>query len=245
MPPLAVTVASPSSPCVRSPLRQWCLEALLLQFGNGGLRMGRLLGLHCEYHQRWEEAVEHYEGILHADATNITAYKRLIAVAKSRGKVDDAISRLVKYTKTFAADETGWLELCDTYVEQQQTELAAFCVEECILIAPENHQYHTRYADVSSTRQSHSWRSTGLCVECGRLTIVSLCLCVVVVAVREWTARFGAAVLRSVSGAEAHQQPARSVRTHHGSQHTCTCGMPHLSASLERHTHSLTLHPCR
>ena len=135
---------------------QWCLEALLLKFGSSGLRMSRLLGLHCEYHQRWEEAVEHYEAILAADPTNITAYKRLIAVAKSRGKVDDAISRLVRYTKTFAADETGWVELCDLYVQQQQMELAGFAMEECILIAPENHQYHTRYAEVSTEAASQT-----------------------------------------------------------------------------------------
>ena len=132
---------------------QWCLEALLLKFGNAGLRMRRLLGLHCEYHQRWEEAVDHYEAVLAADPTSIPAHKRLIAVAKSRGKVDDAIARLVKYTRTFAADEAGWLDLCDLYVQQQQTDLAAFCMEECILCTPENHQYHTRYAEVS-TKQS-------------------------------------------------------------------------------------------
>ena len=130
---------------------QWCLEALLLKFGNGGLRMSRLLALHCEYHQRWEEAVEAYEKVLQSDATNIVAYKRLIAVAKARGKIDEAIERLVKYTKTFAADEAGWLDLCDLYVQQQQMDFAAFCMEECILATPENHQYHTRYAEVTST----------------------------------------------------------------------------------------------
>jgi tetratricopeptide (TPR) repeat protein len=114
--------------------------------------MRRLLGMHCEYHCRWEEAVEQYETILQQDPSNLTAHKRLIAVARARGRQDEAISRLVRYTKTFASEESGWLELCERYVEQHQDDLAAFCAEELLLITPENHLYHTRYAEVSSRR---------------------------------------------------------------------------------------------
>lgn len=129
-----------------------------MQFGNSGLRMRRLVGLNYEYHSQWEDAREQYDAILIADPTNLNAHKRLIALAKARGKTDDAIARLVKYTKTFAADEGGWVDLCDVYVEQQQMELAAFCMEECILIAPENHRYHTRYAEVSVRQHRWGWR---------------------------------------------------------------------------------------
>ena len=140
-------LTSPSS-LLSLPSVQWALEALLLKFNNTGLRVSRLIGMHCEYHGRWDEAAEHYEAVLSADPTHIGAWKRLIAVAKARGKVDDAIARLVRYTKTFAADEAGWLELCDLYVQQQQVELAQFCMEELILLAPEHCLYHTRYAEL-------------------------------------------------------------------------------------------------
>ena len=59
-----LTIVLPSVCC-----RQWCLENLLHKFGNTGLRMTRLLGLHCEYQQRYDEAAEHYAAILAADPT--------------------------------------------------------------------------------------------------------------------------------------------------------------------------------
>ena len=127
---------------------QWCLETLLHRFGNGGLRMSRLLGLHCEYKQRWDEAAEHYNHILAADPTNIAAHKRLIALAKSRGQSEAAIALLSKYTKLFASDEAGWLELSLLYAQQQAWELAAFCYEELLLLVPEQPLYHTRYAEL-------------------------------------------------------------------------------------------------
>ena len=127
---------------------QWCLESLLHQFGDKGLRMSRLLGLHCEYKQRWDDAAEQYNAILAADPTNIAAHKRLIALAKARNQHEQAIQLLTKYTKLFASDESGWAELSLLYVQQQAWELAAFCYEELLLLVPEHPLYHCRYAEL-------------------------------------------------------------------------------------------------
>ena len=127
---------------------QWCLESLLHQFGNKGLRMTRLLGLHCEYKQRYDEAAEHYNTILAADPTNIAAHKRQIALAKARNNTEQAIQLLSRYTKLFASDESGWSELSLLYVQQQAWELAAFCYEELLLLVPEHPLYHCRYAEL-------------------------------------------------------------------------------------------------
>jgi len=133
---------------VLRPSSQWCLETLLHKFGNSGLRMSRLLGLHCEYKQRWDEAAEHYAAILQADPTNIAAHKRTIALAKSRNNTEQAITLLTRYTKLFASDEAGWTELALLYCQQQAWELAAFCYEELLLLVPEQPLYHCRYAEL-------------------------------------------------------------------------------------------------
>ena len=110
--------------------------------------MSRLLGLHCEYKQRWDEAAEHYNAILAADPTNITAHKRTIALAKARNNTEQAITLLTRYTKLFASDEAGWTELSLLYCQQQAWELAAFCYEELLLLVPEQPLYHCRYAEL-------------------------------------------------------------------------------------------------
>lgn len=110
--------------------------------------MSRLLGLHCEYKQRYEEAADHYNAILAADPTNIAAHKRNIALAKAQHNTPQAITLLTRYTKLFASDESGWVELSLLYVAQQAWELAAFCYEELLLLVPEQPLYHCRYAEL-------------------------------------------------------------------------------------------------
>ena len=45
-------------------------------------------------------------------------------------------------------DFDGWMELCDMYLQLQQYEKAAFCVEELIMSNPHNHLYHQKFAEV-------------------------------------------------------------------------------------------------
>lgn len=49
----------------------------------------------------------------------------------------------------FMSDFDAWMELCDLYLQLQDYEKAAFCMEELIMSNPHNHLFHQRYAEVS------------------------------------------------------------------------------------------------
>jgi tetratricopeptide (TPR) repeat protein len=97
------------------------------------------------------------------------AAKRQIAVLKSRGKYQEAISALVTLLDTYHSDQEGWMELCDLYLEQymyvfgnqfthytgctltniHRYAQALFCLEEIILMQPHNSGLHLKYAEVN------------------------------------------------------------------------------------------------
>ena len=52
------------------------------------------------------------------------------------------------------ADQEAWMELSDLYINQQEWNKAAFCVEELILHSPFNHLYLQRYAEIKYTQVS-------------------------------------------------------------------------------------------
>merc|ERR1711973_713279 len=56
------------------------------------------------------------------------------------------------YLKFFMADQEAWMELSDLYINQQEWNKAAFCVEELILHSPFNHLYLQRYAEIKYTQ---------------------------------------------------------------------------------------------
>ena len=47
------------------------------------------------------------------------------------------------------SDFDAWMELADLYLQLQDYEKAAFCLEELIMSNPHNHLFHQRYAEVS------------------------------------------------------------------------------------------------
>lgn len=46
------------------------------------------------------------------------------------------------------SDQEGWHELCDLYLQEQDFNKAAICMEELILHNPHNHLLHQRYAEI-------------------------------------------------------------------------------------------------
>ena len=46
----------------------------------------------------------------------------------------------------------AWNELCDLYLREFDFAKAAFCMEELIVLNPNNHLYHLKYADVSVSK---------------------------------------------------------------------------------------------
>jgi len=117
----------------------------------GSSRVARLRGLEAEARGRYEDAEHIYQQLLEKDPTNIGAARRQIAVQKAQGRTGAAIALLTQFVRAHASDESAWLELSEMYCLTQQYELAAFALEELLLLTPENYLYHTRYAELAAT----------------------------------------------------------------------------------------------
>jgi len=76
--------------------------------------------------------------------------KRRVAVLESMGNTTAAAQALVEYLALYSSDGDAWLQLGKIYLVDSQYRKAAFCYEELLLLAPTNHVFHTKYADVSA-----------------------------------------------------------------------------------------------
>ncbi|KAJ1569946.1 ER membrane complex subunit 2 [Nowakowskiella sp. JEL0078] len=111
-------------------------------------RSARLQGLYYEATGDYESALEIYK---EADDTIVALKKRLVPVFILLGRRQEAIEFLVKYLDTFMSDVEAWSELESLYFGENSYQQAAFCVEELMLLRPQNHLYHIRYADIMYT----------------------------------------------------------------------------------------------
>ncbi|KAJ2629043.1 tetratricopeptide repeat domain-containing protein [Coemansia sp. RSA 1694] len=118
---------------------------------NGSQRVKRLSGLVKEALGQSDEAHALYTEMLDKDATNVLASKRLIALLKAQGHIQQAIKELVTYLDTHGNDFEAWLELAHLYLAQHMYPQAAFCLEEVILQQPANHYFHLHYAELQYT----------------------------------------------------------------------------------------------
>jgi tetratricopeptide (TPR) repeat protein len=114
-------------------------------------RVKRLEGLNLEATGHSKEAMELYDKILNDDPSDAFAWKRKVCVWKSNADTDNAIKELNAYLKIFASDSNSWQELADLYIGSCRYELAKFCMEELIMLCPENYLYHLQYAEVLYT----------------------------------------------------------------------------------------------
>lgn len=105
-----------------------------------------------------------YEAILEADPSNVTAMKRRVCVYRAQNNNRLAVRELNAYLSLYSTDSSAWQELTQLYIEQEKLELAKFCVEELILLHPENYLYHLQYAElchsisISTNKDSHDNR---------------------------------------------------------------------------------------
>ncbi|KAJ3178953.1 ER membrane complex subunit 2 [Geranomyces variabilis] len=128
------------------------LSVIEKQFSfDESVRVQRLHGLLAEAHGDFARAVEIYSAALEKDETNVLIYKRVVAVLVSQGKRAEAIEKLVAYVDAFMQDVEGWTELAALYLEENMLPQAQFCFEELLLLRPQNHLYHVRYAEVLYT----------------------------------------------------------------------------------------------
>jgi len=121
------------------------------QFGDSGVRVKRLMGLHKEAQGKWKEAEQIYKLMLDEDPVNSMAMKRQIAIRKAIGDPNATIKLLNEYLKIFMGDVEVWQELADVYMDQQMYKNAAFCYEELLLAMPGNYHLHSKYAEILYT----------------------------------------------------------------------------------------------
>ncbi|TPX67749.1 hypothetical protein SpCBS45565_g03662 [Spizellomyces sp. 'palustris'] len=118
---------------------------------KSSVRVQRLYGLLKEAEGDFDKAIEIYQAALEQDEINVLTHKRLVAVLSSQGKRTEAIERLVTYVDAFMQDVEAWAELASLYIGESMYQQAAFCFEELLLLRPQNHLYHIRYADLLYT----------------------------------------------------------------------------------------------
>ncbi|KAG0221305.1 hypothetical protein B0O80DRAFT_532888 [Mortierella sp. GBAus27b] len=128
-------------------LAQRCIQALEKKF-PGSARVHRLHGMQLEAAGNLSQAAEIYKAILQEDETNVLAAKRQVMVLRSMGSHSEAIGALVKYLDVNYTDFEGWLQLGDLYLEELMYSQAAFCMEEVIMLQPQNHIFHLKYAEI-------------------------------------------------------------------------------------------------
>ncbi|KAF5286845.1 hypothetical protein FQA39_LY00378 [Lamprigera yunnana] len=137
--------------CYHIPTVDYCIKLLSNEFPHS-MRVKKYCAMRFEAQERYDDALKVLESIIKKDETNSAPRKRKIAILKAQGKNIEAIKELVDYLKIFMADTEGWQELSDLYLNEQDYNKAAFCVEELILHNPHNHLLHQRYADIRYTQ---------------------------------------------------------------------------------------------
>lgn len=130
------------------------LKLMNIQFPRS-LRVKKLYGMLTEQLGDFAEANKIYDEILSENPTFADVQKRQIAVLRAMGDSALAAQHLVEYLKVFSADDQGWLELAEIYQSMGKLDLAKFCLEELILLTPENYMYHLRYAEMLYSVASH------------------------------------------------------------------------------------------
>ncbi|KAJ3121087.1 ER membrane complex subunit 2 [Nowakowskiella sp. JEL0407] len=125
------------------------LEKICEKFSpDSSIRSAKLMGMFYEYKKEWAKAMEIY---IEKDDTSMVLKKRLVAVLLAQGRREEAISTLTTYLDTFMSDVEAWTQLSSLYLAENLYQKAAFCVEELILLKPNNHHNHIRYADIMYT----------------------------------------------------------------------------------------------
>eukprot|EP00462_Mataza_sp_D1_P026252 CAMPEP_0175148716 /NCGR_PEP_ID=MMETSP0087-20121206/16795_1 /TAXON_ID=136419 /ORGANISM="Unknown Unknown, Strain D1" /LENGTH=265 /DNA_ID=CAMNT_0016434233 /DNA_START=36 /DNA_END=830 /DNA_ORIENTATION=- len=136
-------------------VRDMCLQALKKRFPDS-TRVMILEGMRSEAHGEYSVAQRVYEEVLQKDSVNIPAFKRLVALQKATGNTSAAIEQLNKYLLVFSSDQQAWQELSELYLSLGKHDLAKFCMEEILLIQPDNHLHHLQYAELLYTIGSSS-----------------------------------------------------------------------------------------
>ncbi|KAL2888724.1 TPR repeat protein oca3 [Ceratocystis lukuohia] len=131
------------------------LERLVRRFGDDNERIMALEGLFKEAVAKTpaqlESILNDYVVILESSqgvSLNIPIAKRRIALARSMGRVSDAISYINELLKITPTDAEAWAELADMYLSQGLYGQAIYSFEEVLVLAPNAWNVYARLGEV-------------------------------------------------------------------------------------------------
>ncbi|KKA26034.1 hypothetical protein TD95_000321 [Thielaviopsis punctulata] len=134
---------------------QKIIERLTKRFGDSNERVMALQGLvkeaKAESEAELDAILNGYLDILRENegsSLNIPIAKRRIALARSLGRVSDAISYAVKLLEVTPTDAEAWSELGDMYLSQGLYGQAIYALEEVLILAPNAWNMYARLAEV-------------------------------------------------------------------------------------------------
>ena len=108
----------------------------------------RLLAMTHEASHDQDKAREIYNELLTINPSDTHTLKRLIALERDQGHLNETIVLLNKYLEVNQQDGEAWLELTDLYLSRQNYEKAQFCYEEILTMQPNNYIVNIKYAEI-------------------------------------------------------------------------------------------------
>jgi tetratricopeptide (TPR) repeat protein len=111
----------------------------------------RVQMLHGRLHQsrgEWKVAEAYFDMILEADECNLHARMFKIGLLAAQGKRIDAIKAMTAHLDIFMQDQDSWLQLSKWYTQERMFQQAAFCLEELMILRPNDPFLFIRYADL-------------------------------------------------------------------------------------------------
>jgi tetratricopeptide (TPR) repeat protein len=84
----------------------------------------RLLAMFHEAIQDFDKAREIYNELISLNGSDFQTVKRLVALDRDRGKINEAIILLNKYLENNQQDHEAWLELTDLFLSKHNYEKA-------------------------------------------------------------------------------------------------------------------------
>lgn len=145
--------------------RDYCLKQLVRQWPNSH-RVERLKGIYQESKEDYNEAKKIYTKILTDKPEDTITRKRLIAMYKQRGKVNEAIEQVNSYLETFSTDSDVWHELAELYIEAGSLSRAVYCFEELMISNPRSMYHVLTYAELLYSTGDYELSRKYFCLAC-------------------------------------------------------------------------------
>merc|ERR1739848_403704 len=133
---------------------------------KGSFRVLLMKGMLFEAEKKYDKALQLYRGALAVDQTNVEIVYRTVCLFRQTKRNSEAIELLNSYLSICCADVEAWKELALIYIEQLSFDKAKFCIEEMLLLQPNDANVMQMYAEllytIDDTKQSRLYAMMAL-----------------------------------------------------------------------------------